>query len=209
MRTLTTPTGFITFSLLTFSTLFEPVSAQVEEAWVARYNERVSLPNRANALAVDREGNVFITGGCRSCPRARGYATVKYDSEGNRLWVAEFDFDAAKLRLFGSPRLELYNVEHQAKALAVDGAGNVYVAGVSESSRFERVVVTVKYDPDGNELWVRTDEGISSKFGALAVDGVGNAYVARAALLNVRGVWKYRFETVKYDSVGKLGQRFR
>ncbi len=40
-------------------------------------------------------------------------------------------------------------------AMAVDGAGNLYVCGVAEFAASGSDFATVKYDPSGNLLWAR------------------------------------------------------
>jgi hypothetical protein len=68
------------------------------------------------------------------------------------------------------------------KALALDGSGNTHVAGAvtleEESSR--QVMVTIRYSPDGTEMWARQyppdDSGQASPT-AMAVDAGGNVYV--------------------------------
>src|SRR5713226_2701691 len=67
------------------------VSAQVREEWVARYNGPASGHDAANAMALDAAGNVYVTGGSTGVGTGLDCATVKYDSDGNELWVARYD----------------------------------------------------------------------------------------------------------------------
>ncbi len=88
-------------------------------AWAARYEGPGSAQDSARALAVDDVGNVYVTGSsvCPASPFDTDYTTVKYDAHGNQLWVARYD---------GSR-----NFADNAAAIAVDGAGGVYVTGMS------------------------------------------------------------------------------
>jgi hypothetical protein len=86
----------------------------------------------AEAVALDSQGNVFVTG------RARGtdlepydYGTLKYDSAGSLLWERHF-----------GPGI--------VSAIAVDAAGNSYVTGSAG---------TVKHDPSGAKLWKDPEPG--------------------------------------------------
>ncbi len=161
------------------------VSPEGKRLWVARYDGAWS--DQAMALAVDPDGNVYVTGSSWTFT-SLDYATVKYDSDGNELWVARYDGPEGD-------RVE-------ARAVAIDGAGNVYVTGsgkrycpepdtpggggASCRGRF----TTIKYDADGNELWVAQGPEGPGGGTALAVDGMGSAYVASG------------WYTVKYDSQG-------
>lgn len=111
--------------------------------WAKRYDG-----NAAN-LAVDAVGNVYVAGTSNG-----DYVTVKYDPNGNELWVKKFDSGA----------------EDQAVALAVDASGNVYVSGASNSN-----IATVKYDANGNELWVKWQYG--DKLVGIVLDSLGNVYM--------------------------------
>jgi hypothetical protein len=129
-------------------------SAQVREEWVARYDGLVHQNDSAADIALDAWGNVYVTGtSCIGFDTRVGcidydWATVKYDTAGNRLWSASYNAPGSF---------------QDANAVAVDGAGNVYVTGsvcVGESWDelggycFESHYATVKYDPNGNQLWV-------------------------------------------------------
>src|SRR5256885_17209713 len=64
-------------------------SAQVTELWVARYHGSVDGSNDgAVAMALDKAGNVYITGQSSGAGTGIDYATVAYDPKGNQLWVA-------------------------------------------------------------------------------------------------------------------------
>nr|MBA3726504.1 hypothetical protein [Armatimonadota bacterium] len=86
----------------------------------------------AYALAVDAAGNVYVTGfsnGAGGFPN--DYATIKYDSNGNQLWVARYNGPG--------------NSSDGASALAVDAAGNVYVTGTSYGAGTGDDYTTIKY----------------------------------------------------------------
>jgi len=95
--------------------------------WVRRYNGLGNGYDQANALAVDNNGNVYVTG----ISDSTDYATIKYAPNGDTLWVKRFN--------------GLGNGYDQATALAVDGGGNVYVSGYSYGGGSHLDYATIKY----------------------------------------------------------------
>ena len=85
--------------------------------WVARYNGPGDGHDSANWLALDRLGNVYVTGGSVGSDLSSDYATIKYTPQGTVSWVARFN--------------GLRGDCDGAQAVAVDDAGKVFVSGES------------------------------------------------------------------------------
>jgi hypothetical protein len=113
--------------------------------WGRRYNSPYDGDDEAKALAVDADGNVYVTGYSKNSDGDYDYVTIKYGPSGNWLWG----------RRYNSP----YNRNDYVYALAVDAAGNVYVTGLSYQSYVNDDYVTIKYGPGGNWLWGRRYDG--------------------------------------------------
>jgi hypothetical protein len=163
--------------------------ANGNELWVARYNGPGNGSDSARAVAVDSSGNVYVTGSSIGVGTGSDYATVKYDPEGNELWVARYNGPA--------------DAADAAVGLRVEDAGSVLVTGTSAGSGTGRDYATVKYDAEGNELWVARYDGPGNgedNAAALAVDGAGNVYVTGDSLGSGTGLSDYA--TVKYDADG-------
>jgi uncharacterized delta-60 repeat protein len=163
-------------------------SAKVHEMWVARYNGPGDDQDGAWALTVDADGNIYVTGQSYGSGTYSDYATVKYDPNGDTVWVARYN----------SP----WNSGDIANAVAVDAAGNVYVTGDSYVSTGYTDYATVKYDPDGNQLWVARYDGTAEYFDratALAVDDSGNVYVTGSTGIDS---YRYDYATIKYGPNG-------
>ena len=142
------------------------------EVWVARYDGAAHSLDRAESVAVDSAGNVYVTGGSIAGSTGWDYATVKYSASGVKKWVRTYNFNTGTLG--GS------NVDY-ARALALDAAGNLYVTGESAEENGASRFATIKYTPLGGKAWVaRTAFGtglVESAAKALAVDGAGNILV--------------------------------
>jgi len=160
--------------------------------WKRRYDPPEEGHCHGANIAVDGSGYVYITGyESASSPVNENTVTIKYDTHGTRLWVARYDGPDQRSDL--------------ARALAVDGAGNVYVTGMGSRLDTSYDVFTLKYDPDGNELWAVWYDGegepLSDMPRDLAVDGSGNVYVTGQSLMEWPGQ-DYDIITIKYDTDG-------
>ena len=89
----------------------------------------------------------------------------------------------------------------RASDLARDTSGNVVVTGTSwNGANFD--IVTVKYDPAGNELWNRSFNGVGAGYDegrAVFVDQSGNVYVTG---VSEGASSNYNAITIKYDAGG-------
>ena len=159
------------------------------QLWEVSYDGPASSYDVAEDLALDAAGNVYVTGYSRGSGTLTDYATIKYDTDGNQLWVARYN--NAPVNGFDNGR-----------ALALDAAGNVYVTGSSRGAGTFHDYATVKYDPNGNEVWVRRYNGpldLDDAPEALAVDVAGNVYVTGRS----PGSGTFPdYLTIKYDTDG-------
>jgi hypothetical protein len=155
----------------------------------------------AYSIAVDSNGNSFISGGTQGDLGNNNQGGVdvfvaKYDTNGNRQWI----------RQFGS------SSDDWGRAIAVDINGNCYIAGATEGNLFSSNqggsdIFIAKYDTNGNQQW--TDQ-FGTPFSdvnwdGLAVDSEGNCYLTGSSTgdldgnINAGGVDIY---LSKYDPTG-------
>jgi uncharacterized delta-60 repeat protein len=135
--------------------------------WTARFNGQHSGGDYSFAIALDNSGNVYITGRSDRGPAyLSDITTIKYDNNGNQLWVALYD-----------------GPDHQGdegKAIAVDAAGNVYVTGKSNTLTQYDDIVTIKYNTAGGVQWVNRYNGPVNNYDiatGISLDNSGNVFV--------------------------------
>jgi hypothetical protein len=164
--------AFIITSVLATLLLISAKAARGENIqWTRQF-----VPSEAYAMAVDGSGNVYVAGTTRgelpgqTSPGGQDAFVRKYDGSGNEVWT----------RQFGSSSNDM------AEGVAIDGSGNVYVAGITwgtfpgQTSSGSGDAFVRKYDSAGNEVWTRqfgTSEDWDLADG-VAVDASGNVYVA-------------------------------
>jgi hypothetical protein len=159
-----------------------------DTVWVRRYNGPGNGPDEAFALALDADGNVYVTGSSQGTTTDIDYATVKYDTDGNRLWVARYDGPVSGF--------------DEARAVVVDGAGAAYVTGNSTGSGTRGDYATVKYNAEGQEVWVHRYDGPASRLDgavALALDGLGGVAVTGGSAGSGTGT---DYATIRYPVAG-------
>jgi len=162
---------------------------QVQQDWLARTDSVA-----ARDIAVDKYGNVYVAGNIYRGVSGFNISLVKYDPAGDQQWMREYN--------------GVGNDLDDATAVAVDTSGNIFVTGYSfrGSASLNYEIITIKYNPNGDSLWVRSYNSpgnLDDRAFALAVDEQGNAYVGgylkNTSLGNVYGKG---YITIKYNSSG-------
>jgi hypothetical protein len=177
--------------LLLFSISFYGFT-QVNQEWVARYNGPGNGFDLARSLAVDKQGNTYVTGGSAGAGTGLDYSTIKYNAAGVKLWEARYN--------------NVANQDDEAFSIAVDHQGNVYVTGRSVGGETGYDFATIKYNSSGVMQWVARYAGTgpaTSFDGArsIKVDNEGNVYVTGESVGNLTS---FDYVTVKYDPNGSL-----
>ncbi len=152
-----------------------------------------SNDDRAMGLALDSQGDVYLTGGSASAdfPTSTGAYQVQnraYSNGGVNCFVVEFDSQ-------GNGIFSTYiggTSEDIANAIAVDPQGNSYITGQTNSGNYPQVNNTFQHSQHGgfdafiteissdatHFVWSTFAGGSSDDFGyGIAVDAVGNTFV--------------------------------
>ncbi|MEO0083907.1 MAG: SBBP repeat-containing protein [candidate division WOR-3 bacterium] len=160
-----------------------------QEVWSARYDGPANMLDYPYALAIDEQGNVYVTGGSYGIGVYYDYATIKYNPFGETAWVRRYNGPA--------------NDYDEARAIAVDNQGNVYVAGRSYGLTMNYDCLTIKYNSLGQDIWTKRYNGAGNSYDAIyamTIDSVGNVYVTGTVYNTSSG---YDYVTIKYDSLGQ------
>jgi Beta-propeller repeat len=148
-----------------------------------------SFDDRANGLALDNQGNVYLTGGAASLDFPVSTGAYQTQNRGSlNCFVVEFDSQGngiASTYIGGGS-------QDQANAIAVDSQGNSYITGQTDSDSYPQVNPSFQHSRHGgNDAFVTELSGDfthlvystfagggSDDFGyGIAVNSAGQAYV--------------------------------
>ena len=101
--------------------------------WSNNYPNLPITTNSAITIALDQRNNVYITGYSPGTNSGNDIVTIKYDNNGNQMWLQRYNGAA--------------NGDDEANAIAVDANGNVYVTGYETVAGGGTEMVTIKYAP--------------------------------------------------------------
>jgi len=166
-------TGYTTRKQTSTDLLVLKYNPEGKLVWKATYNnELLDGFDQGNCIALDNEGDVYVTGMTQWDSYHPWYSdavTLKFSSEGELLWDT----------IYSSPDAWRTTSSN----LALDSRGDVYIAGYVYRSGTRGDIDLVKYESDsGAELWVKGwvspawDEMPEGK--GVMVDKFDNVYLA-------------------------------
>ncbi len=156
--------------------------------WSSTYSSQMlDGESKANCVVTDSLGNVYVGGSIDNVETARDYLIIKYNAAGQKMWQATYDGDGHGLDV--------------PTAIALDGQGNVLVTGMSMGDETDYDFATIKYNANGQQLWVKRFDGNAVALNndipiGLALDGAGNVLVVGKTNSY------YGIVTIKYDALG-------
>ena len=147
--------------------------------------------NLANAVSVDGNGFIYVTGESADAFGVYDITTIKYSNMGSMLWVNTYKCGTMS---FGYAVCLAYN-------------GNVYITGSSATGAifpFQYQFVTLAYSSSGVSLWTNifngTDGG-DSQSAFIATDSLSNVYITGES---ANGAGNHDYVTIKYFANGDL-----
>ncbi len=156
--------------------------------WVKSFNGTSDGDDLAQSLALDNDGNVYVTGISTGTGGSFDYVTIKYSNTGSGVWTNVFNGAG--------------DTDDEAVALALDPSENVYVTGTSIGPGGSSSYATIKYSSAGVPAWTNFFNGVGNRGGqasALAVDASGSAFVTGTSYGGLRAD---DFVTIKYSTAG-------
>lgn len=155
------------------------------QQWVTRYNGTGNGRDLAWALAIDLQGNTYVTGFSTGTGNNYDFATVKYNPSGVQQWAGRYDGPA--------------NGFDYGRDIAVDVQGNVYITGDSPGNGTGRDFATIKYNSSGIQQWAiryNSPGFYDDNPKDLSIDANNNVYVCGSQ--NISG-FSYGGSTIKYS----------
>lgn len=98
-----------------------------------------------SAINTDNDGNIAVVGYGSDDNFYQTYYTIKYSAEGEMLWKKKYSYQN-----------DGNMTNSVANDVAFDSNGNCYVTGTLASAEIFSKIGTIKYSPDGEQLWVNT-----------------------------------------------------
>ena len=156
------------------------------EQWTARWDDPASSYDYANDIAVDGDGNVYVTGISQGMGTDNDYTTVKYNSLGEQQWAVPYNGQS--------------NGSDVAYHVTLDYLGDIYVTGYSNNNV---EYSTIKYNKLGVQQWEINFDLLNYQDTPtdLLVDNSGNVVVAGySSKAGEEWIWSI----VKYNQPGFL-----
>jgi len=159
------------------------------QQWIARYNSPGNADDVAIDIALDENGNVYVTGRSHYLSNLFDYLTIKYNSSGIEQWTVRYN--------------GIGNGNDIPHALVVDSIGNVYVTGESLAGDGYVDCLTIKYNTNGVEQWTARYNGIGGGndiANDIAIDKNNNIYITGSSIGSSA---YYDYITIKYNNNGE------
>jgi hypothetical protein len=123
-----------------------------DSLWTRYYNGPGNSEDIPNDCVTDDSGNVYVTGWGEG--NHKDYETIKYDANGNQVWVSRYDG---------------YAQDDYSYSITIDRYNNLYITGESCNQHGNGDITTIKYNQNGVQQWVQrynsefdsTDWGVS------------------------------------------------
>ena len=175
----------IIFAILLIISVQTNLFSQVNQDWIRKYGSSANQVYTIAGIETDKSGNVFVTASVTGATLT-DYHTIKYNSSGDIQWA------------------KIYTglIEDRVIDMILDNSGNVCVTGLSENTTGTYDIITIKYNTNGDSLWVKRYNGPTATSMdqpvAMTVDNINNVYVCGYSF----GTTTMSYVTIKYSPQG-------
>jgi len=161
--------------------------SQPHTEWVQRYNSPGNYNDYVTDIAIDKSGNVYLTGYTIKSTFDYDFLTIKYNNAGVFQWSKTYDGSAHE---YDAP-----------VGIDVDDSGYVYIAGTSKDSITNFDYLLIKYDKFGDTVYVRKyNHSIFDEASSMCLDKQGNIFISGSGMGCDTCIPGYL--TVKFNSEG-------
>ncbi len=123
------------------------------------------------AIGLSLNGFIYAAGYTKVIDQKRDMLLVKWDpATCDTVWTRTYNY---------------INQSDRAESMVLDAAGNIYITGRSDSNPVDSAdnndIVTIKYDSNGNQLWLQRYNGtgnLKDEPAKIILDNAGNVIVA-------------------------------
>lgn len=156
------------------------------ELWSRSYDGSLHGTDYPSAMKIDENNNVYVTGWVSGADQTYNLITLKYDSQGNRLWDYTYT---------GGNNGWVYGYD-----LSVDSSGSVYTAAAINDTSGNYDLALIKLNMDGAQAWMaRFDNADNNEEGLkVNISSGNNIIVCGDAFIGNQ----YNYLTVSFDSSG-------
>lgn len=136
-----------------------------DSLWAKYYRKSESpLSDVGNAIDIDSDGNIYVTGYAKSDDGLNDFVVLKYDQSGNKLWEVYTDGE--------------YDLNSEGLDIAVTANGNVYAVGYVTVSGSNTDIAVLKINSEGVVQWIKPIGGEQEdKAWGIVVDTDDAAYI--------------------------------
>ncbi|MBL0104071.1 MAG: hypothetical protein IPP51_10175 [Bacteroidetes bacterium] len=140
--------------------------------WESYFQGQGDNSDRLNKIVPDGSGNFVATGYTVRSGNYRDVLTIKFDSNGDTLWMRTKNGKASG--------------DDEGVSAVVDASGNVYVAGFADQGISGIDILVIKYDQAGTKLWDTTWNSPAYFDDApIAIGADGNGSIFVGGMLNL------------------------
>lgn len=173
------------------SLVIKLLNASGNATWSKTYNGYGDNNDVANYIAQDLSGNIYVAGHSVGLDEDKNLLLHKINGSGNTVWTNTYTGTSG------------YSPD-EVVGLKAD-ANNVYILGAVRDSAQSYNYATIKYNSNGDTVWVRKYNNVNESDRPAAMDVNANGNVAVTGRTDVNPddtIAQYDFGTVVYNSAG-------